>query len=76
MLGRKNSMRDSKKSIYIKAYVTETKRSEYWYNTDYQTADEIQEVMMTASFIEDSPNWEFIDDEITDSEMDMKLEIA
>tara|TARA_R110002020_G_scaffold325635_1_gene541259 strand:+ start:417 stop:647 length:231 start_codon:yes stop_codon:yes gene_type:complete len=76
MLGRRNSMRDSKKSIYIKAYVTETKVSEYWYNTDYQTADEIQEVMMTASFIEDCPNWEFIDDEITDSEMDMKLEIA
>jgi hypothetical protein len=31
---------------------------------------------MTASFIENCPNWEFIDDEITDSEMDMKLEIA
>ena len=69
-------MRDSKKSLYIVAYVTETKKTEYVYNTTNMTADEIDQLMKATAYVEHEAGWQFVNDEITESEIEMKLEIA
>ena len=69
-------MKESRKSLYIVAYVTETKKTEYMYNTTNMTADEIDQFMEASTFCEYMDEWEFVDEEITESEIEMKLDIA
>ena len=45
--------KESRKSLYIVAYVTETKKTEYVYNTDFMTSDEIDQLMKEDMFIEE-----------------------
>ena len=68
--------KESRKSLYIVAYVTETKKTEYVYNTDFMTSDEIDQLMKASTYCEDMDKWEFVDDEITESKIEMKLDIA
>ncbi len=68
--------KESNKSLYIVAYVTETKKTEYVYNTDFMTSDKIDQLMKATAYVEHEAGWEFVNDEITESEIQMKLEIA